>query len=589
MDKYEDEKNKSRLSADTGDDTQKNAKEPAVADPNKDLKNVLLGKFDTKENQKDEQAEHDRMKDIYMKMTSEMANEITPEDNDSGLEKDSEHKVTDNDESNNKQTVQDNNKNNDNNSNNNLSSNKNNNAGKINENCKRPIDKTKVATQWLLWAVAVVVIGFLIYGWVNTNNKLQMNQNELVGVYYKSFDNITSEINDLEKKLAKVQIVSSEEMYVTLLTEIWNTSNIMRNEIGQLPLQTDVANELSRFVTQAGDFCYVLTKNILEGKDVTADQQNQLFDLQQNCADLANKLLTMRAEGKVVFLSAEEQAVVQTAAEEEKNPFETVKSSIQQYPSLIYDGPFSDSTKNQIAKWVDSMAEVSAEKAQETAVAIAGQAITGITRVDDVQGILPAYTFTVTYSDGNTSTINITKKGGKPLYLIQETIPGAAEEKPSDEAIAKGKEIAKTYLTSIGYKNMEPNYIQYYNGSILVNFAPVINDVTIYPDIIKVWVDITNFTVTGLDAKNYIYAHVDRTIKSPKLTTAQAKAYVSKNLTIDSVKLCIIPTETLTEDYCYEFSGVYRGLRFLTYIDADTGQEREVMEILDTDQGQMAE
>lgn len=461
---------------------------------------------------------------------------------------------------------------------------------KDDKNCKRPLDKTKVATQWVMVGVAVLAAAGFGYGWFTERQRLEMNQNELVGVYYKSFDNVASNMNDLEKKLAKVQIVSSKELYATLFTEIWSTSNALRNDIGQLPLQTDLANDLSKFVTQAGDYCYVLLQNVLNDEEITAEQQEQLYNLQQNCATLANELATLRVENKVVFLSAEEQASVEASTEEEDSPYATIRSDIEQYPTLIYDGPFSDSIKDREIKGLAGQKEATVEQAEEVAKKTAGRNITNITRDEDVEGKIAAYTFTVTYEDGTSSTINVTKLGAKPLYMIQNNVElESAIEAPADEVVAKAKETAKKYLESIGYKNMQPNYVQYYNGTILVNFTTVVDNVTIYPEMIKVWVDVNNFNVTQLDSKRYIYAYTNRNIKSPKLTTAQAKGYVSSNLAIDSSKLCIIPSETFTEDYCYEFSGVYKGLRFLVYIDADTGKETEVMQIIDTDQGELVQ
>lgn len=463
-------------------------------------------------------------------------------------------------------------------------------SNKDDKNCKRPLDKTKVATQWVMVGVAVLAAAGFGYGWFTERQRLEMNQNELVGVYYKSFDNVASSMNDLEKKLAKVQIVSSKELYATLFTEIWSTSNSLRSEIGQLPLQTDLANDLSKFVTQTGDYCYVLLQNILNDQKITAEQQEQLYNLQQNCATLANELATLRAENKVVFLSAEEQASVEASTEEENSPYTTIKSDIEQYPTLIYDGPFSDSTQNREVKGLNGEKEVTVEQAEEVAKKTAGRNITNITRDDDVEGKIAAYTFTVTYDDGTSSTINVTKLGAKPLYMIQNNVElESATETPAAEVVVKAKEVAKKYLESIGFKNMEPNYVQYYNGTILVNFTAVVNDVTVYPDMIKVWVDVNNFNVTQLDTSKYIYSHTTRNIKSPKLTVAQAKSYVSSNLAVDSSKLCIIPTETYTEDYCYEFSGVYKGLRFLVYIDANTGKETDVMQIIDTDQGELVQ
>lgn len=466
----------------------------------------------------------------------------------------------------------------------------NNGSNKDDKNCKRPLDKTKVATQWVMVGVAVLAAAGFGYGWYTERQRLEMNQNELVGVYYKSFDNVASNMNDLEKKLAKVQIVSSKELYTTIFAEIYSTSNSLRSEIGQLPLQTDLANDLSKFVTQTGDYCYVLLQDVLDTGRITAEQQEQLYNLQQNCATLANELATLRAENKVVFLSAQEQASVEASTEEENSPYAAIKSDIEQYPTLIYDGPFSDSIKDREIKGLAGEKEVTVEQAQEVAKKTAGRNVTEITRNEDIEGKIPAYTFTVTFDDGTSSTINVTKLGAKPLYLIQNNVElESAEEAPADEVVVKAKETAKQYLGSIGFKNMEPNYVQYYNGTILINFTTVLDDVTIYPEMIKVWVDVNSFNVTQLDSKRYIYAHTKRNIKAPKLTAAQAKSYVSSNLAVERSKLCIIPSETFTEDYCYEFSGMYKGLRFLVYIDADTGKETEVMQIIDTDQGQLVQ
>ncbi|GEM_PF-793920 len=624
MDKFDNEANGKEQTNNNAEQIGEGIVKGEPNNPNKELENVLLGKVDNpKEDKEIADAEEARMKDIYMDMTSEMADEVTPSEDDPGLEKDSDQKFSENSDqdifSSNKNTAEiadeitarefdpylekDGDQGLEKISNKDLFSSRKNTqemAKEITPENDKGIEKKEPkktnTTMWILIIVAGIIIAALGYGWFTTNNNitslnnsLGLTKNELEGVYYKSFDNVASNMNDLEKKLAKVQIVSSEKMYVTLFTEIWSTSNMMRVEVGQLPLQTDVANDLSSFITQTGDYSYMLTKKVLNGQEITAADQQQLYELQLKCADLANMLSTMRAENKVVFVSATEQAAIEAEAENEENPLDVLKQSTQQYPTLIYDGPFSDSTKKQTAKSVENAAEITPEAAVEIAKNVAGQGSSNIVRDEDVEGKLPAYTYTLTLSNGVNATINITKKGGMPLYMIQETDLQAAIEVPSDEIIAKGKATATAYLETIGYKNMQPNYIQYYSGALLINFTPVVDKVTIYPDIIKVWVDISSFSITGLDAKNYIYSHVNRSIKTPKLTAAQAKAYVSKNLTVDSQKLCLIPNETLTEDFCYEFSGIYKEQRFLVYIDANTGAEKQVMQIQDTDQGQLVE
>ena len=49
--------------------------------------------------------------------------------------------------------------------------------------------------------------------------------------------------------------------------------------------------------------------------------------------------------------------------------------------------------------------------------------------------------------------------------------------------------------------------------------------------------------------------------------------------------LAIIPTEYQTEIFCWEFKGKVEDREFLVYINVDTGNEEDVLIILDTPNG----
>ena len=48
------------------------------------------------------------------------------------------------------------------------------------------------------------------------------------------------------------------------------------------------------------------------------------------------------------------------------------------------------------------------------------------------------------------------------------------------------------------------------------------------------------------------------------------------------MRLCLIPQES-GERLCYEFSGTYAGMLYLVYIDANTGEQADVLRIVDVD------
>ena len=47
----------------------------------------------------------------------------------------------------------------------------------------------------------------------------------------------------------------------------------------------------------------------------------------------------------------------------------------------------------------------------------------------------------------------------------------------------------------------------------------------------------------------------------------------------------MIPKDDKTEKYCYEFKGVVENRNFLVYINVETGEEEEILVILETEGG----
>ncbi len=52
--------------------------------------------------------------------------------------------------------------------------------------------------------------------------------------------------------------------------------------------------------------------------------------------------------------------------------------------------------------------------------------------------------------------------------------------------------------------------------------------------------------------------------------------------------MAIIPTEWKTEILCYEFKGKIEDTEYLVYINAETGEEQEILIITNTPNGQLA-
>ena len=60
---------------------------------------------------------------------------------------------------------------------------------------------------------------------------------------------------------------------------------------------------------------------------------------------------------------------------------------------------------------------------------------------------------------------------------------------------------------------------------------------------------------------------------------------LNKNLEIKSEGLAVIPTEFMTEIYCWEFKGNIDDTEFLVYINVETGKEEDILVIKNTPNG----
>ena len=91
-------------------------------------------------------------------------------------------------------------------------------------------------------------------------------------------------------------------------------------------------------------------------------------------------------------------------------------------------------------------------------------------------------------------------------------------------------------------------------------------------------------TVIGLEAAGWLMNHVERTIEMPAITEQDALDRIGGALQPIEARLCVIPDNT-SEALCWEVRATDGSGVFLAYIDAMTGIERELMQVVTDDDG----
>lgn len=177
-------------------------------------------------------------------------------------------------------------------------------------------------------------------------------------------------------------------------------------------------------------------------------------------------------------------------------------------------------------------------------------------------------------------SIAVSQKGGHIVYM--NYYREVKEEKINpDQAL----EIGKKFLEEKGYPNMKETYYMMQSGNIVINYAYMQDDVTVYSDLIKLKIALDNGEILGMELAGYLNCHEERNIDKEIISKEKAKENLNKEIEIISEGLAIIPTEFLTEILCWEFKGKVDDNEFIVYINAKNGEEEDILMIINTPNG----
>lgn len=433
-----------------------------------------------------------------------------------------------------------------------------------------------------LWVILPSILGValictVIWG-VNMHSKAQEYETATKSMFSRAYNELVNELNELEVTLSKIQVVGSKAQYILLLDDVWRSCGTCSGLLSQIPESHIDSQEMNQFLVRVGDYARVLSTDILHGKAMQADDIEQLKQLRDTCITIAGNITQRYNSGDIPTEIVSNDAYFNSAGSYQS------EETRQEYPTLIYDGPFSESAEKSEPKGLKGNM-ITRTEAYTIALSYMPKE-SGLDFSSDSDGDIPSYDFSGTLADGRYVDISITKQGGMLNWFM--TSATGNEAGVPDENTAKIYEgLALDFLKLHCYPNMEATYAQFYDGIALINFAATKNKVIIYNDLVKVWVDRNTGEIIGADARNYIYSHVDRDIKKAEIKESDAKLLVSENLNIEQTRLALIPASPEQEILCYEFKGTFDSEQYIIYINAWTGEEQQIFRIINTDDGML--
>ncbi|MCH5185313.1 MAG: germination protein YpeB, partial [Oscillospiraceae bacterium] len=369
--------------------------------------------------------------------------------------------------------------------------------------------------------------------------------------YERAFSELTGYIDDIKTSLDKSMVVSSPAQMASLAGEIYKKASAAKSCLGQLPLSEIQLDNTSVFLAQAGDFTYVLSQDMINGKNVSDEYYDNLTKLADNAEILSNSLLGIQAKiinGEVDFIDNGSPDAVY-AEGGFADSISRVEEEFMDYPSLIYDGPFSEHIENAAPAMCEGQPEIDMETARSKAAEFIGCAAEQLEFESGVSGNIAGYAFTkiVNPELGDSEvSITVSKKGGFVIDFLSSRIP--YEDKID---IYTAIDSARNYLESKGFTNLKNSYFDKGGNVATVNFAYVQDGVTCYSDLIKVRVALDNGEILGTETSGYITNHKNRLLDVGSVISEQeARAKISGREEIRAVNLALIPKDNRTEVLC---------------------------------------
>lgn len=426
--------------------------------------------------------------------------------------------------------------------------------------------------------LAVGAITFTGISWGMTANTLGEYKNQLEYVYQRNLYELTDNINNIESNLSKLKVSTDSQVQQKYLANIIAEANSAQNNIATLPIEHNAINNTTTFINQLSGFCLIQQQNIANGEAISLDDMDQIASLHTSSQNIKYEL------NRLTVLVSTDYSIVDNVKNPNidtsnfNNQFSGLNNDINEYPTLIYDGPFSDSVTNKEIKGL-STSEINAEEAlNRVSEWFSGYSVKAN---GETKGDFETFDFTLSKGD-STSYAQVTKRDGLLLQFSGGYVAGNAQ-KTEDEC----RTIAETFASTIGVKDVKAVWSTVCNGFVYVNLTYVVNDVIVYPDMIKVKVSQDNGEVVGWEARSYAYNHIERTNLSPTIDEIQARKALTSDVDVRTCRLAIVPNDYVGETLTYEFMCISEGATYYIYIDAKTGEEFNVLKVVETDDGNL--
>ena len=339
--------------------------------------------------------------------------------------------------------------------------------------------RTRIRSVTYLAAAFLLLAGTV----VQQNMELIQYRRLASNSYTHAFSELSASMNQMATNLEKQTCVTSPSQIAALSAEIHGQSQAAQQAIGELPYADVELEQTAAFVSKVGDYAQAVSRSAAANGGYSGDELKNVKALAKVSKTLSASLDDLEGKlysGDVALedLEAVENRLTGTQTtrgrETSESRFKTVETDFPELPTLIYDGPFSDSLQSRKRQGAGGAGRGVPAQARRAAA----EFLRSIPTHSWMTGPLPE-----TYPPGcsgsrvkkGSCSIRVTKAGGKVLNML------CSREVKGRRQPGGGSAEGQGLLQARGYTDLVENYYSEANGALTINFTAVQDDALLYP------------------------------------------------------------------------------------------------------------
>ena len=422
----------------------------------------------------------------------------------------------------------------------------------------------------------LIALGAVLIAFYQLKKTDEQSSKTLESVYSSSYYSMVDSVNNLQVNADKFETLASSSSQRSVLKDMEQDCAYIVAGLSVLPIDAENSNSAIKFFNQVSGMCEAYITAIDKGESL-ANEQLLLVDKAEYALSIIKSKLNTHNElvrkGDYEFIAVgifDDEGVTQFSSS-----IGDLTANEVDYPTMIFDGPFSAALENKKIKGL-STDEVTQDEAYNYLkdVVYKDQDVE-IEYLQETNGEFNTYDFKVTREKIDYYA-QVTKRQGLLL-----TLSGYAVTQEPNISSEKAQELAESFANQIGFGELTTTWLEVKENIAYINLAPTQDGVVLYPDLVKVKVDMYAQSIIGFESKNYAFNHVERDFEI-SISVDEAEKELGFDYIILNTRKAIIPLEDDTEVITYEFACDRINGLYYYYVDANTGKLVQILKVVDS-------